>query len=387
MTDTSLLRPKGLRTFADYWTHAPVAFDRYLRGSASNRGNEMPRKTPVNTSIAVLTRVNLRRQYASAGLVAMVLMPVAFSGLAAERTGSDYPNRPLRILVGQEPGGGVDLIARALVQKLGEGLGVNVVVDNRGGAAGSIAAGVAASATPDGYTALVASATYAINPSIQRNLSFDPSKDIQAVTVIGSSPFIVLANPGAVPARSTKELIAAAKSQPGHFTFASGGTGSTGHLSAVLFSELAGVQLTHVPYKGTGPAMVDLLGGRVHLLFNSMIQGMPYVRSGKLSAIGVTSAKRSAAMPSVPTIAETGLPGYDFSTWYALFMHARAPQAAVMRLHAETAKALGQPEFRDRLAKSGIEPGGSSPAESTAYVRDELVKWAKVVKASGMKID
>ena len=347
----------------------------------------MSRKTPVNAAIAVLTRVNLRRQYASAGLVAMVLMPVAFSGLAAERTGNDYPNRPLRILVGQEPGGGVDLIARALAQKLGEVLGVNVVVDNRGGAAGSIAAGVAASATPDGYTALVASATYAINPSIQRNLSFDPSKDIQAVTVIGSSPFIVLANPGAVPVRSTKELIAAAKAQPGHFTFASGGTGSTGHLSAVLFSELAGVQLTHVPYKGTGPAMVDLLGGRVHLLFNSMIQGMPYVRSGKLTAIGVTSAKRSAAMPSVPTIAETGLPGYDFSTWYALFMHARAPQAAVMRLHAETAKALGQPEFRDRLTKSGIEPGGSSPAESTAYVREELVKWAKVVKASGMKID
>ncbi|HYH42922.1 MAG TPA: tripartite tricarboxylate transporter substrate binding protein [Burkholderiales bacterium] len=311
----------------------------------------------------------------------------AMSAFAADKPAGDYPNRPLRILVGQEPGGGVDLIARALAQKLGETLGVHAVVDNRGGAAGSIAAAVAAKAAPDGYTALVASATYSINPSLYRNQPFDPRKDIQAITIIGSSPFILLANPGAVPAKNTKELIALARAKPGQLNYASGGLGSTGHLSAVLFSDLAGINLTHIPYKGTGPAMVDLLSGQVHLLFNSMIQGMQYARSGKLTAIGLTSAKRSSAMPELPTIAESGLPGYDFSTWYAFLIQSGAPASVVAKLHAETAKALSQPDFKGQLAKSGIDAGGGLPAQSTAYVSSEITKWAKVVKSSGMKVE
>jgi tripartite-type tricarboxylate transporter receptor subunit TctC len=330
--------------------------------------------------------VRFRNIAMTASLVSAVAAGVT-TVAAAEKSPTDYPNRPIRILVGQEPGGGVDLIARALAQKLGETLGVHAVVDNRGGAAGSIAAGVAAKAAPDGYTALVASATYSINPSLYKNQPFDPRKDIQAITIIGSSPFILLANPGAVPAKNAKDLVALAKAKPGHFNYASGGLGSTGHLSAVLFSDLAGINLTHIPYKGTGPAMVDLLSGQVHLLFNSMIQGMQYARSGKLTAIGLTSAKRSSAMPELPTIAESGLPNYDFSTWYAFLIQSGAPKSVVAKLHAESAKALGQPDFRAQLAKSGIDAGGSSPSDATAYVSSEITKWAKVVKSSGMKVE
>jgi tripartite-type tricarboxylate transporter receptor subunit TctC len=333
-----------------------------------------------------LTRTRSGRCAAATAMCA-VLAAAALPSVAAEKSPGDYPSRPLRILVGQDPGGGVDLIARALAQKLGDTLGVHAVVDNRGGAAGSIAAGVTANAAPDGHTALVASATYAINPSLQRNLPFDPKNDLQAVTIIGASPFILLANPGAVPAKNAEELIAAAKAKPAYYNFASGGVGSTGHLSAELFATLAGIRLTHIPYKGTGPAMVDLLSGQVHLLFNSMIQGMQYAHSGKLTAIGITSAKRSPAMPELPSIAESGLPGYDFSTWYALLTHANVPKPALARLHAATVKALSQPDFKARLAKSGIETGGASPAESTAYVASEMAKWDKVVKSSGMKVD
>ena len=293
-----------------------------------------------------------------------------------------YPNKPIRVIIGQAPGGATDIVARALAQKLTDALGQTVVIDNRAGAAGSIASALAANAAPDGYTALIVSSTYTINPSLYKKLPFDPVKDLQPVTLIASSPFLLMVHPS-IPAKTARELIALAKTRP--LTFGSGGIGSSGHLAAELFSSMAGIQMTHVPYKGAGPALIDTLGGQVNLILSSIVSGMPYARSGRLRALAITTRTRSATLPELPTIAESALPGYDFSSWYALMLPAGTSRQIISRLYAETAKALKLPDLQQRLTNEGCEAVGSTPDELAAYLKLEMTRWAKVVKASGMQ--
>ena len=295
-----------------------------------------------------------------------------------------YPNKPIRVIIGQAPGGATDIVARALAQKLTDALGQTVVIDNRAGAAGSIASALAANAAPDGYTALIVSSTYTINPSLYKKLPFDPVKDLQPVTLIASSPFLLMVHPS-IPAKTARELIALAKTRP--LTFGSGGIGSSGHLAAELFSSMAGIQMTHVPYKGAGPALIDTLGGQVNLILSSIVSGMPYARSGRLRALAITTRTRSATLPELPTIAESALPGYDFSSWYALMLPAGTSRQIISRLYAETAKALKLPDLQQRLTNEGCEAVGSTPDELAAYLKLEMTRWAKVVKASGMQAE
>ena len=294
--------------------------------------------------------------------------------------------RPIRLIVGQAPGGGLDIVARALAQKLTETLGQSVVVDNRPGAAGTLGSALAAKAMPDGYTALIVSVTYSINPSLYRNLPFDPVRDLQPVTLLASAPFILLVNP-TVPVKNVRELIAYAKERPGQLNFGSGGVGNSGHLAAELFASMAGVKFMHIPYKGTGLAMTDLLSGQLQLMFNSMIQGVPYARSRRLTALAITSTQRSAIMPELPTIAESGLPNYDFSSWYGMMVPAGTPRPIVDRLNAEVVRALSQADFRQRLSEDGSDPIGSTPEQFAAHLGVEIAKWGKVAHSSGMRIE
>ena len=315
-----------------------------------------------------------------------LMLPAVFpaSLLAAER--SDYPSRPIRLIVGQAPGGGLDIISRALAQKLTESLGQSVVVDNRAGAAGTLGSALAAKSAPDGYTALIVSVTYSINPSLYKNLPFDPVRDFQPVSLFASTPFILLANPS-LPVKNVKELIAYAKERPKQLNYGSGGVGNSGHLAAELFSSMAGVEFTHIPYKGSGLAMTDLLSGQIQLLFNSMIQGLPYAKNRKLTALAITTAQRSAVLPDLPTIAESGLPGYEFSSWYGLMVPAATARPIVNKLHAEVVRALAQPDFRQRLALDGSEPIGSTPEQFAAFLAAEMGKWEKVARSSGLRIE
>ena len=307
--------------------------------------------------------------------------------IAAERTSlPDYPNKPIRLLLGQAVGGGQDIISRALAQRLSETVGQSVIVDNRAGAGGTVAAAMAVKSTPDGYTALMVSSTYSINPALYKSLPFDPKKDLQAVTLIASTAFILLLHP-AVPVKSVKDLIAYAKERPRELNYASGGIGNSGHLAAALFSSTAGVQLTHIPYKGTGLAMPDLLAGRVQVLFNSMLQGLPYARRKQLNALAVTSTQRSALMPELPTISESGLPGYEFQSWYGLMVPAGTPKSIAGRLGQAVVRTLNLPDFRAQLAKDGSEVIGSTPEQFAAFLSAEMDKWAPIVKSSGMKIE
>jgi len=295
-----------------------------------------------------------------------------------------YPSKPIRVIVGQAPGGATDIVSRALAQKLTDGLGQTVVIDNRSGAAGSIGSAIAASAPPDGYTALIVSSTYTINPSLYKKLPFDPVRDLQPVTLIASSPFLLMVHPS-IAAKTPRELIALAKTRK--LTFGSGGIGSSGHLAAELFSSMAGIELTHVPYKGAGPALIDTLGGQVNLIMSSIVSGMPYAKAGRLRALAITTRTRSPALPELPTISESALPGYDFSSWYGLMVPAGTPQPVIGRLHDETVKALKLPDLQQRLASEGCDAVGSTPEQLAAYIKSEMARWAKVVKASGMQAE
>jgi len=310
----------------------------------------------------------------------MLLGATFACGAAAQ----SYPSKPIRVIVGQAPGGATDIVSRALAQKLTDGLGQTVVIDNRSGAAGSIGSAIAASAPPDGYTALIVSSTYTINPSLYKKLPFDPIRDLQPVTLIASSPFLLMVHPS-IAAKTPRELIALAKTRK--LTFGSGGIGSSGHLAAELFSSMAGIELTHVPYKGAGPALIDTLGGQVNLIMSSIVSGMPYAKAGRLRALAITTRARSPALPELPTISESALPGYDFSSWYGLMVPAGTPQPVIGRLHDETVKALKLPDLQQRLASEGCDAVGSTPEQLAAYIKTEMARWAKVVKASGMQAE
>jgi tripartite-type tricarboxylate transporter receptor subunit TctC len=278
-------------------------------------------------------------------------------------------------------------MARTLAQKLTEQLGQPVVLDHRGGAGGTIAAEAVASAAPDGYTLLFGTmGTQAINPHLYAKLRYDPVKDFAPVSLTHSTPRVLVVNPS-VRAKTVPELVALAKGQPGILTFGSAGNGSSSHLAGELFKSMAGVDMTHVPYKGSGPAAADLLGGRISMVFDSIAVYSDHIKSGKVRALGVTSLNRTAALPEVPAIAESGLAGFDVSNWLGVLAPAKTPKEIVARLNGEIRKAMADPEIRKQLTAVGIEPLYSTPEAFGETIRLELVKWGKVVKASGARID
>jgi tripartite-type tricarboxylate transporter receptor subunit TctC len=297
---------------------------------------------------------------------------------------SAYPVKPVRLVVGQAPGGATDVIARLVSPKLGEHLGQSVIVENRTGAAGSIGAGFVAKSAPDGYNLLVVSSSYAINPSLYSDLPFDPVKDLAPVSLIAEAPFLLAVHPS-MPARSVKDLVAFAKAKPGTLNYGSGGNGSSGHLAGELFNYLAGVNMVHVPYKGTGLALIDVIAGQIHLTFGSVLSTLGHVKSGRLRALGVTGAKRSSGSPELPTIAEAGVKGYQTTTWYGLLAPASTPAAIVTRLSGDMKKAVESPDIRNRILADGAEPEGSTPKEFQAHLLGEMKRAAEIVKRAGMK--
>jgi tripartite-type tricarboxylate transporter receptor subunit TctC len=294
-----------------------------------------------------------------------------------------YPVKPIRFVVGQAPGGATDIIARLVAAKMNDALGQNVLVENRTGAAGSIGAASVARSAPDGYTVLVVSSSYAINPSLYTTLPFDPQKDLVPVSLLAEAPFLLVVHPS-VPARSVKELVALARLQPGTLTYGSGGQGSSGHLAGALFEAAARVKLSHIPYKGAGQALVDVLAGQITFMFASVLSSTPHVKQQRLRVLGVTGAKRSSAMPQVPTIAEAGMPGYATTTWYGLLVPAGTRPAVIERLSTAASKVVMAPELRDRMLADGAEPIGSTPAAFQKHIETEMTKWRKVVKSAGV---
>jgi tripartite-type tricarboxylate transporter receptor subunit TctC len=282
------------------------------------------------------------------------------------------------------PGGPTDVLARAISQKLSERLGQPIIIDNRPGASGMIGADLVAKAVPDGYTLLANASIHVINPSLYANPPYDAIKDFAPVSQIAEVPLVLVVNP-ALGVKTVQELIAKAKASP--LNFASSGNGSAPHLAGEGFNIATGTKMQHIPYKGSGPAITDLIGGQVNLMFDSLPSSMPHIKSGRIIAIAVTTKKRSSALPNVPTVAESGVPGFDVSTWYGVWAPAATPPAIVRRVSSDVAAAVRTPEVRARLAELGAEPVGSTPEEFAAYNRTEAAKWAKIVKDSGAKVD
>ena len=298
-----------------------------------------------------------------------------------------YPGRPIRWIVTYPPGGPTDFVARAIGAKLTAAWGQQVVIDNRAGAGGVIGTELAAKAVPDGYTLLFGtSAGLTINPALSSKLTYDPVRDFAPVSLLVINPQILVVH-NSVPVNSVRELIAYAKARPGQLNYASVGQGSPNHLGMELLKALAGIDMVHVPYKGTGPAVTDLLGGQVQLMFNSMPVVLSLVKSGKLKGLAVGSLQRSPAAPEVPTVAEAGVPGFENVTWYGMFAPAGTPKDVIMKLNAQVMQILADPEMAQRMASQGAEPRGTSPEELARYMRAESARWRKVISSAGIKID
>jgi len=297
-----------------------------------------------------------------------------------------WPSKPVRLIVSYPPGGGADVVARLLGPKLSESLGQQFVIENRGGAAGVIGAEAVAKAPADGYTVLLDASAHGVNPSLQAKLPYDTMKDLAAVSLLVRVPNIVVVTPG-LPVNSIKELITLAKAKPGSLSFGSSGTGSAQHLAAELFKVQAGVFMVHIPYRGGGAAMIDVMSGQVPLMFANMASALPHVKAGKLKPLATTGSARPAAMPDLPTVAEAGLPGYEVYEWNGLFVPGGTPREIIERLQRETVKALAQPDVRDKLGNLGAEVVGSTPAELDRYRSNEISKWAVIIKRAGIKAE
>jgi tripartite-type tricarboxylate transporter receptor subunit TctC len=308
---------------------------------------------------------------------------LAFTAACAAAQG--YPAKPVRFVVPYAPGGSTDTLARTIGVKLTDLLGQQVVVDNRPGASGNIGMDIVAHALPDGYTIVLGYiANLAIDPSLYAKMPYDPVRDFAPITELASSPNVLVAHPS-VPVTSFKDLLVKAKQ--GQFNFASAGVGSVGHLTGELLNQMAGIRMVHVPYKGSGQAVTDLLGGHVQLMFSGFSSTLPHIKSGRLRALAVTGAQRSPAAPDVPTIAESGFPGFEATAWYGVLAPAKTPKPVVSRLHNDIVKVLQEPDVKNRLSGLGFEIVGSTPEQFSAYIKAEIKKWAKAVKASGAKAD
>ena len=297
-----------------------------------------------------------------------------------------YPAKTIRLVVPFAPGGPVDTLGRAMSPKMSEALGQQIIIDNRAGAGSIIGTEIVTKSPAEGYTLLLTSSSIAINPSIYKKMPFDATRDLAPISQLSTSSLIAVVHPS-VPVHSIKALIALAKARKGELVYASSGTGSAPHLAVELFSSMTGVKMVHVPHKGAAPATIDLLAGHVALMFNNLISAVPNVRAGKLRALAVTGSERTPALPDLPTIAEAGVPGYEASTWYAMFVPAGTPQPVIERLNREVSAIVKSPEIRKQLSAVGIDPVGGTPEALAKYLRSELVKWGKVAKASGAKGD
>jgi len=325
----------------------------------------------------------------------LILPPIACAALAAAialfagaaHAQQNYPSRPVRMLVGFPPGGGTDIMARIVGAKLADTLGQQVVIENRPGAGGNISAELAAKAPADGYTLLMGHvAPIAIAPSLYPKLAYDPQRELATISFVASSPNVLAVHAG-LAASDVRSLVALARAKPGELRFASSGSGTIQHLAAESFQQAAGIKMLHVPYKGSGQAVIDLIAGQVDMNFDAAPSVINHVRQGKLRALAITTAKRSALVPGVPTIAESGLPGFDFSTWWGLFAPAATPRPVIARLNADTLKALQLPDVKEKLAGVGAEPGGNSPEEFSAFVRSETEKWGRVIRTGGISLE
>jgi tripartite-type tricarboxylate transporter receptor subunit TctC len=314
--------------------------------------------------------------------LALALLALAMSGGAPAQT---YPAKPVRVVIPFPPGGAIDWTARVVAAKMGEQLGVQFVIDNRAGAGGSIAAELVSKAPPDGYTLMQGTASNAITTALNPKAP-DFGKEFSPVGLLGSSIFILVVHPS-VPVKTVKELVALAKARPGQLEYASAGNGTTNHLTMELFKSMAGVDIVHVPYKGGAPAMLDQIAGRVALGFSNTTVSTPHIKSGRLNALGVSGAKRSAAVPDIPTVAEAGVKGFDAITWYGLVAPAGTPAPVIDKLNAEINRALKLPDIREKYAADGIDVGGGTPQEFGTLIRTDIAKWSKVIKAAGIKPD
>ncbi len=316
-----------------------------------------------------------------------LLSSALLCSFAGNALASDYPSKSIRLIVPAAPGGGADFVARIVGIKLTESMGQSVVVENRAGASGTIAADALAKSAADGYTVMMGQSTsVVIAPHLYKKLGYDTLRDLTPVTLVAQVPNILVVHPG-VAANSVKELIALAKARPELLNFGSSGSGAPSHLAGEMFKSAAGVSILHVPYKGAGLAVNALLGGEIQVMFAPIVAVLSQVKAGRLRALAVTSATRSAAAPELPTLAESGLPGYEISSWFGLFVPVNTPAAAIDRLYRETARALQTADVRERFAREGAEPVGSSPAEFNNYVRAEFAKYARIVKDTGVKVD
>jgi len=311
------------------------------------------------------------------GIMLIVALPVL---------AQSYPSKPIRLVLPYPPGGGTDVIARPLAQKLTEQLGQQVIVDNRGGAGGNIGMEFVAKSPADGYTLLFAlTAQYAVNLSLYPKLPYDPVRDYAPISLLANAPYLLVVHP-ALPAKSVAELVALVKARPGQLSYSSSGNGSGAHLAGEMLRSLARVEIVHVPYKGAGPAMPDLIAGQVQLSFITYTAAGPHIKTGRLRALGVTTAKRSPTLPDLPAIGET-VAGYDSAVWYGFAAPAGTPLEIVSKLNAEVLRVLAAPDFRSRITLEAVSPIGSTPEEFGSFMKSEIVRWAKVVKDSGAKVD
>ncbi len=314
------------------------------------------------------------------------LLSILLLALALSVNAQHYPLRAVRLIVPMAAGGSTDISARALARQLTDTWKQNVVVENRPGATTVIGTEAVARAAPDGYTLLVTLAPFAVNPSLHAKLPYDTLADFAGITLINTTPLVIVVNPS-VPARSVKDLIALARAHPGKLNFGSAGSGGSNHLAGELFKTMANVKMVHIPYKGNAPALTDLVGGHVDLIFNGVLSALPLIESGKLRALAITSRERSPVLPDLPTVSESGLKGFEAVAWVGLSAPARTPREVIMRVNADSVRIIRSAEFSGRLARGGSIPAGNSPEQYTTFIRDEIAKWGKVVKFTGAKAD
>ncbi|MEK6592585.1 MAG: tripartite tricarboxylate transporter substrate binding protein [Pseudomonadota bacterium] len=308
------------------------------------------------------------------------------SCFAQSGAASDYPAKPLRLIVPFAPGGGTDITARTIAQKLTERWGQQVIADNRPGANGTIGADLIAKAPPDGYTFGMISSSHSVNPSLMKKLSYDLAQDLAPITQATTQPYALVVHPS-LPVKSMKELIALARAKPGALNYGSSGTGGLSHLSGALLGSLAGINIVHIPYKGGNPAMIDVIAGQIQMLYSTLLQAQSHLKSGKLRALGVTTAKRSPAAPLLPTMQEAGIPGYEVAGWYGVVAPAKTPPAIVAKLNQEIVRILQSPEVKERMSADGSEPVGSTPEQFSVHIRNEVAKWRKLIQEAGIRAE
>jgi tripartite-type tricarboxylate transporter receptor subunit TctC len=309
------------------------------------------------------------------------------SAAGAQGTAQPFPTKPVRIIVAFPPGGGTDIVARILGQKLGESWGQQAIVDNRAGASGVIGTEAAARAAPDGYTWFMGTmGNLTVNQHLYQKMPVDPQRDLTAMSQVVAVHFVMVSHPS-LPAKNVKDLIALARARPGLINYSSSGPGGAPHLGGELLKSMAGINLVHIPYKGSGPSFTDLLGGQVSLTFDSLVQAYPYIKAGRLNALAVLGSKRSALLPQTPTIAESGVPGYELTNWFGLVVPSATPRELIQRLYGDVSKALAQPDVRDKLQAMGADVIGSNPEQFAGFMREETAKWAKVVRQANIRAE